>query len=50
MLGYCSMGRVVIETPPTITMIIAITMATMGRFTKKMCSVVDGLLIAVANT
>ena len=35
MLGYCSIGRLSRESVPTITVMIAMTMATMGRLTKK---------------
>ena len=33
--GYCAMGRPVIATRPRMTVRIAITIATMGRSTKK---------------
>ena len=33
--GYCSTAKPKIETPPIITIKMAITMATMGRLTKK---------------
>jgi hypothetical protein len=35
MLGYCSVGRPPRETTPIMTIKMAITMATMGRLTKK---------------
>src|SRR5256714_7190799 len=35
MFGYCAIGRVNIATPPTRTMRMAMTIATMGRPTKK---------------
>jgi len=35
MSGYCSMGRLSKETVPTMTVTMAITMATTGRLTKK---------------
>src|SRR6476620_2244751 len=35
MSGYCAMGRPRIATRPSITMMIDITIATMGRLTKK---------------
>jgi hypothetical protein len=35
MLGYCSVGRPPRKTTPTMTIKMAITMATMGRLTKK---------------
>src|SRR5215471_7695690 len=35
MSGYCAIGKPFIATTPSITMMIDITIATMGRFTKK---------------
>jgi len=35
MFGNCAMGRLIMVTAPTITMMIAMTMATIGRLMKK---------------
>ena len=34
MFGYCAMGRPAIETSPTMTVMMAMTIATIGRLTK----------------
>jgi hypothetical protein len=34
--GYCSTGKLIIATVPTMTITMAITMATMGLLTKKL--------------
>ncbi len=52
MFGYCATGRPAMETRPTITMMMAITIATIGRRMKKFdiaCYFVDSGVGAAAD-